>query len=330
MSAYAETGALEARPRMSGGVRRTALPLLRDVPDPATFVEHVTTDGRRVFLAKRVLDDLARLERTEHPDETGGLLFGGYFSDGVQRCAIVTQLVEPEPGEVIGTPSTVTITAAGSERMIARAWRRDPLLRPVGWGHTHPCFEAYFSGVDRNEQRTWQEAAAVGLVISGLPEPTDRYRVFVGPESTPAEPVGDSMPVPVGLARGGSAPQPQRRSPADGSAPRALPRPARTRRWLRSSRPVAVVAALLATLLAVAVLALSWQRATDARDDARAALSAARQAQMAAQRATAGPGGADSSGTLAERATSLIKLGASLVDRGASFVAPPTRGPAAP
>src|SRR4051794_2197063 len=133
MGVLAKEGARAgAPPRMSGGVRRTAPPLMRRVPDPVRFVEHRTADGRRAFIAKSVLEDLATLERADHPIETACLLFGGFFSDGRHTCAIVTTIVFPEPGEVNGTEATVTITAAGGEAMIARAWQEDPLLKPLG------------------------------------------------------------------------------------------------------------------------------------------------------------------------------------------------------
>jgi len=81
-----------AAPRMSGGVRRTAPPLLRGAPDPAKFAEHRTADGKRIYLAIDVIENLAKLERAEHPIETACLLFGGFFSDGKRPCAIVTRL----------------------------------------------------------------------------------------------------------------------------------------------------------------------------------------------------------------------------------------------
>jgi proteasome lid subunit RPN8/RPN11 len=189
MISGATAGRTPTRKRMAGRVRPVEVPLLRGLPDPADYQEHVTADGRRVFVAKRVVLDLAELERSEHPDETAGLLFGGYFTDGDRTCTVVTKLVKPRPGEVHGTRSSVTITPGGAEQMIARGWQEDPVLAPVGWGHTHPCFEAYFSGVDRTEQQAWRDAGSVGLVISGLAEPRPRYRVFVGPESASAEPV---------------------------------------------------------------------------------------------------------------------------------------------
>jgi proteasome lid subunit RPN8/RPN11 len=183
-----------AAPRMTGRIRPVALPLMHASLDPGAYTEHATHDGQRVFVAREVLHDLRDLERSEHPNETAGLLFGGYFSDGDNQVAVVTKLVRPEPGEVIGTRHSVTITAEGGRRMIERAWSSDPTLRPVGWGHTHPCFEAFFSGTDLGEQRAWKEPASVGIVISGLERPTQRYCVFVGPDSTAAARLGAVQP----------------------------------------------------------------------------------------------------------------------------------------
>ncbi len=236
-----------APPRMSGGVRRTAQPLLRSAPNPAKFTEHRTADGRRIYVAIDVIENLARLERAEHPVETACLLFGGFFSDGEHPCAIVTRLILPEPGEVIGSPSMVTITAEGSEQMVARAWLENPLLKPLGWGHTHPCFEAYFSHVDREEQRVWTEPASVGVVISGLEAPRNRYQVFVGPESEPA-------PLVAGKATGVPQKEPAKELPAE----------SRRRIPIRSTcqaqaawRPYALAAAAALAILLI-VFALAW------------------------------------------------------------------------
>lgn len=242
----------EAPPRMTGRVRKTALPLMRRAPDRQRFVEHRTADGRRVFLAKRVLEDLAALERSEHPVETACLLFGGFFSDGEHTCAVVTRMIFPDPGEVEGTEATVTITAEGAEAMIERAWQEDPLLKPLGWGHTHPRFEAYFSHVDREEQRVWTEPASVGVVISGLAAPRDRYQVFVGPESEPAEPVAP-----------GRSPRPKR--VAVEAPPEEPRRGASTRRGRPAPvgwKPYALSAAITLAIL-LAVFALTWLATAD-------------------------------------------------------------------
>lgn len=251
MATLTKDGVRGKTPRMTGSVRVTALPLMRRAPDPTRFIEHRTADGRGIFIAKSVLEDLAALERSEHPVETATLLFGGFFSDGENTCAIVTKLVLPEPGEVEGTPSTVTITAEGAEQMIERAWLHDPLLKPLGWGHTHPRFEAYFSGVDREEQSVWTEAASVGLVISGLAEPRERYRVFVGPESEPAEPTTAGTPrsvrAAVPEARGKDRPGEPRRGSSRGR-PRALE---------PSWKPYVAATAIVLAIILVA-FALAW------------------------------------------------------------------------
>jgi proteasome lid subunit RPN8/RPN11 len=180
LTAAAET---DRRPRMSGRIRRHESPL-RPLPTGLAYREFVSADRRRVFVHREVLEDLAALERAEHPNETAGLLFGRIFTDGSGECALVRHLIRPEPGEVLGTPATVTITTEGSSRMSGRAQERYPCADAVGWAHTHPTFKAYFSSTDRAEQSVWTSPASVGLVVSGLPDAVPRFEVFVGPEST--------------------------------------------------------------------------------------------------------------------------------------------------
>ena len=176
----------EGGTRMRGSVKRVELPL-RATPVGPGYIEHRTGDGRRVFIHRDVIADLGILERREHPDETAGLLFGRLFTDGTNPCALVRHLVWPEPGEVLGTPATVTITAEGSTGMGRRANERHPCADAVGWAHTHPTFDAYFSATDRAEQAVWTESASVGLVLSGLPDADPPYKVFVGAGAVHAE-----------------------------------------------------------------------------------------------------------------------------------------------
>ena len=272
MSTWAAYGE-QVQPRMVGKVRATSRPFLRAEPDPSSFVEHRTEDGRRVFVARQVLRDLATEERRAHPNETAGLLFGGHFTDGRQPCTVVTALIPPLSGEVVGSRSSVHITARGAEQMIARAWAQSPLLSPVGWGHTHPQFEAYFSPTDMAEQEAWKDAGSVGLVISGLATPRNRYRVFVGPESTTAEQAARMDPRlgvhasaevrPASVRPAAARPAPRRRWDAN----------AVTVRWLWLAAVVAVVVAALFALW-IAHAALS------ARSDARAAIDEARRSAL--------------------------------------------------
>lgn len=173
-------------PRMTGRIRPVPLQLMPTTPDAQSFSEHRTADGARIFVAHTVIDALITLESEHHPNESAGLLFGGYYTDGENKCTVVTHFEPPRDGEVIGSEAMVTITAAGAEQMQSRAHRRLLLLNAVGWGHTHPTFEAYFSGTDRREQRAWTEPGSVGIVVSGLCQPQQRFAVFVGPDSSPA------------------------------------------------------------------------------------------------------------------------------------------------
>jgi proteasome lid subunit RPN8/RPN11 len=270
--------------RMVGRVRQVELPLLCAIPDPVKYREHTTADGRRVFIHERVFSDLDELERNHHPDETAGLLFGGLFTDGQNSCTVVKRLIKPERGEVEGTPSSVTITAFGAERMTARARLHDPLLTPVGWGHTHPCFDAYFSAVDEDEQRAWQQAGSVGLVLSGLRRPRTRYCVFVGPQSTPADP-----------------PPRASENTRETTNPRTpvvhVHKPATyaSRRFESRRLKVCLIAAAVFAALAVAISLYALTTARDAGRQAREALSNRSVAAVIGSSSASGPGNSGAS-----------------------------------
>lgn len=247
MSGSAPT-ATRPRPRLKGRIRSFASPLRR-LPSGPEYTVHETVDGRRVFVHREVLEELAALEREEHPRETAGLLFGRLFTDGSNECALVRHLIPPWQGEVIGTRATVTITAHGSSRMMDRAWARFPCEDAVGWAHTHPTFDAYFSGIDRSEQSIWTAPASVGLVLSGLADATPQYRIFVGPGSDGAFPV--ARPETRELSE---APPPDRspvRGEEDGESALAAAAARPGRRQPTTLEWVAVLVALAAIWLAV-------------------------------------------------------------------------------
>lgn len=179
--------AVSPRRRFAGQVVRQDWPVQ---PRPPLDGWHVfaTGDGRSVAVAPGVMALLETVERDHAPLETGGLLFGRCYRDGAGSYVLVTHAQVPElAGEVEETPATVRITADGAIAMVARARRAEPLADQVGWWHTHPSFEAYFSSVDLAEQARWVSPLSVGLVLSGLAAADPRHAVFVGPESEPTE-----------------------------------------------------------------------------------------------------------------------------------------------
>lgn len=270
--------------RMSGRVREVSLPLLTP-PESGEFTEHRTSDGTRIFVARSVIEELERLERAHHPNEAAGLLFGRYFTNGWHACTLVTNFIPPEPGEIRGTRSSVTITSFGAQRMRARARRIIPCADCVGWGHTHPTFEPFFSGTDRAEQRLWTQPASVGIVLSGLRDVRDPYHVYVGPESAMAVPMPETA-----LPSSTTSPPLMRQQPEAAPPNRraALPIPPRRRTGALAYR-LGVAAALVA---AVVLAGGSWWTATRAQraaDEATArSASAAGTAASAAEETRAG------------------------------------------
>lgn len=234
----------ETRPRFSGRMVTVPLPV-RPRPRDGDWITHRADDGRTVLLAPAVLAEVHRIEREHAPDETGGMLFGRFFADSEGPYAVVSFATAPEPGEVIGEVSTVQITASGAHAMAGRAQAERFEIDVVGWYHTHPLFEAYFSATDRHEQGTWASALAVGLVVAGPGCRREPYKVYVGPDAAETRRPPDS-PVPVEVRRverdpGGS--ESSSRVAPTAALQRALP-PARvtvvTPRDGRSASPVPV------------------------------------------------------------------------------------------
>ncbi|WP_445147767.1 Mov34/MPN/PAD-1 family protein [Baekduia sp. Peel2402] len=173
---------LVAAGRFHGRTVNAGLPVR---PRPIGSGWHVwrTADGRSAIVAEGVVAVIRAVERDESPQETGGILFGRGFRDWAGEYVLVTHAERPHRGEVLGTVSTVAITAEGAAAMGRRAQQAQPVADVVGWYHTHPSYAAYFSDVDRAEQRRWPSPLAIGLVMSGRDDAEPRYSVFVGPES---------------------------------------------------------------------------------------------------------------------------------------------------
>lgn len=171
-------------PRFSGRTVSAPLPV-RSRPQNGRWLVHRADGGRTVLLSPSVLSTAYSVEEEHAPAETGGLLFGRAFVDSEGPYVVVSSATPPRSGEVIGAVSTVRITAAGASAMTERAQARCFETDVVGWYHTHPSFDAYFSSIDETEQRSWASALAVGLVVAGVSRADDRYKVYVGPDSAP-------------------------------------------------------------------------------------------------------------------------------------------------
>lgn len=171
-----------ASPRFSGRMVAAPLPV-RSRPRTGEWLVYRADDGRTVLLDPSVLATAHRVEEEHAPKETGGLLFGRAFVDSEGPYVVVSYAIPPRRGEVIGAVATVRITAAGAGAMTERAQAQHFEADVVGWYHTHPSFEAYFSTVDEAEQRTWASALAVGLVVAGVTRRDDRNKVYVGPDA---------------------------------------------------------------------------------------------------------------------------------------------------
>ena len=154
-------------------------------PPPSSH-EFVVSRGTGACLRREARaprrDSLTRLNL---PNETGAVLMGRTFTDGRHAFTVVTDLIPPRYGEVIGSVATVEITAEGRRRMEIEGRLRDPLARAIGWMHSHPVQQAFFSATDVAEQGKWASPPAWSRVL-GRTDADPRWRVFVGPTASEA------------------------------------------------------------------------------------------------------------------------------------------------
>jgi proteasome lid subunit RPN8/RPN11 len=305
---------------LNGRRIKPTLELSEPPPSRHEYVEVEAASGERAFIARRVLRDANTLTRLNLPNETGGVLMGRTFTDGLHAFTVVTDLIPPLPGEVIGTVATVEITAEGRRRMETEGRLRDSLARAIGWMHSHPVQPAFFSGTDVREQSKWASEASVGLVVSGRSDADPKWRVFLGAAAIEAlaapftvgachRPPG---PDPAPAAAGHPVPEPltQRRTGTEEVAPDAE-YPELDWPWLNGSsaagphRPGTVPARAGRTLT----------RIPDGRAAARASSTPTARARTGGRsRRTASPAGLrlDARATLATLIV-LIALGVALV-----------------
>jgi proteasome lid subunit RPN8/RPN11 len=196
--------------RFQGQVVTAQVPV-RPRPRSGDWAVHRASDGRVAFIAPSVLTTAFAAQRRYAPDETAGLVFGRGYRDAEGQYVVATGAQTPRAGEVIGSVSTVEITAEGAEAMTQRYHEHDFVADLIGWWHTHPSYTAYFSGTDRDEQGRWNTPVSVGIVVAGEPRGGDPYAVYIGPDAAEAPVVRRGRATP-GLAAVSEA-QDARREP---------------------------------------------------------------------------------------------------------------------
>ena len=195
-------------------------------------------DGFELFLTRHTIDTMRETVQAAAPDETLGLLFGRSFRDDRGPYTLVTAATSA-PAASAG-PGHVQVTAAALADAKRRGERDHPALDTVGWFHSHDR-PSEFSATDRQEQGTWTDPDAVGILVFQHGEPCAvAYR---GPNARPLGSI-KRPPQSAGWSLHSST-----------SPPSALPNgPVESRQSTWSRWTVAVAATVAATAAAGATL----------------------------------------------------------------------------
>lgn len=173
MSAPAE-GGFRPRGRVAAPVHRVD----RDACLPA-FRRFLAADGFEALVAEQVVERAVAIGRAREPMEWMGLLVGRACEDRRGRYALVLGMVL-DRGAVAG-PHAIRSTpeSEAATRQLARDLFPDCAI--LGWIHGHIRHGVTYSGVDRANQRTWQQPDAVGIVVD--PWSRDLLGAYRGPTS---------------------------------------------------------------------------------------------------------------------------------------------------
>ncbi|MDB4928273.1 MAG: hypothetical protein JWM10_757 [Myxococcaceae bacterium] len=146
------------------------------------------TDGFEVIVAEQVIERAVAIGRAREPMEWMGLLVGRVCEDAAGSYACVLGMVldrEARAGrhEVTSTPESEAATRALARELL-------PDCVALGWIHGHIRHGVHFSAVDRENQRTWRQPYAVGIVVD--PWSPDLLSVYRGPGSERLAPTAES------------------------------------------------------------------------------------------------------------------------------------------
>jgi proteasome lid subunit RPN8/RPN11 len=143
------------------------------------FVVYGSEDRPRLYVSPTVLSGVRLCCRSSAPNETIGLLAGTVYGDADGNYTVVRDFEEAIVDEKEASPASVRINPDGQASVRSRLLGRNPALQIVGWFHSHPRYQPFYSPVDHAEQATYGPDQ-VGIVVSGLPC-EDPFGVYLGP-----------------------------------------------------------------------------------------------------------------------------------------------------
>lgn len=195
-------------------------------------------DGFEAAVAEDVAERLLALSRAAEPNEWYGLLVGRVHEDAEGRHVVVVGvLVDADAQTSPGAAATTHASELAARQLAARIF---PDAVIIGWTHGHVRCGARYSAVDRQNQRTWRQPHALGIVCDPWDTVEGPFGVYRGPQSERLTPVAsgatdDARLVIVGPAAPTAGP--------DGPAPK----PPRRGRRMRILPVLLVIAATLGT-----------------------------------------------------------------------------------
>ncbi len=142
-------------------------------------------DGFVCFVRNEALRDMGQWAQEKRGTEKIGRLWERQCEDSKGEYVLVEKATLNRYAD-----SYAAAVVADNEAQAAALAEFERECRPlccVGWWHSHPpgC-GAFYSSVDRDNQRTWNHANAIGIVLDPS-SPEDGLRVFRGPESAELE-----------------------------------------------------------------------------------------------------------------------------------------------
>lgn len=170
----------------SVGLSRAQLPFRKRPADNPVYVRFADgvgeTQAVEVFVKSDVIRSMREIADRAWPREAIGLLAGRACRDTDGTYSII-DVVEPATAdECEATAGSVHLSGAGSAAVRLRLAHQYPALDPIGWYHSHPHSDAFFSSQDLTEQSTWPDAYNVGIV-SGDRWGHRTLNIYTGPDA---------------------------------------------------------------------------------------------------------------------------------------------------